>query len=323
MGATLRVSEGHLAIGALILFSGWLFVGLPLLTYPSERIVYRDSPQEAAQPSQEPAGSAQSPFFVQVMPAPKSARERAEEAEDREKKRSADLWLVRWTFALFAATVGLIFATGVLGWFGFRQSRDMKASIGAAQSAARAAEDQLALSRDALVTTERAFVFCERVDARWTARKETEEISGWTFVIIWKNSGKTPTKRARSNSNSWIAIDAGDLPGDFDFPDYDRESPNIMIGPNAVMHSGHFAIPIDTLQKLHANRGHAYLWGWCDYDDTFAGTQRHRAEFCFEIVVTGNPIYKEGGFAYRMRGPFNGFDEDCYRKPKPYQEEQS
>lgn len=260
---------------------------------------------------------------MQVIPAPKSARERVEEAQDREEKRSAELSLVRWTFALFLATVGLILATGVLGWFGFQQSRDMKASIGAAQSAARAAENQLALSRDAMVTTERAFVFCERVDAHWTAKKETEEITEWTFTIVWKNSGKTPTKRGRSNANSWIAIGVGDLPGDFGFPDYDRVSANIMIGPNGDMHSGQFAIPIDTLQKLHAKRGHAYIWGWCDYDDIFAGTLRHRAEFCFEIVVTGNPIYKEGGFAYRMHGLFNGFDEDCYRKPKPYQVEQS
>jgi predicted LPLAT superfamily acyltransferase len=68
------------------------------------------------------------------MPSPKSAEERAQEAEEREEKKSADRWLVRWTAALFAATVGLILATGVLGYFGLQQSRDMKASISAAES---------------------------------------------------------------------------------------------------------------------------------------------------------------------------------------------
>ena len=55
--------------------------------------------------------------------------------------------------------------------------------------------------------------------------------------------------------------------------------------------------------------------------DNFPDTERHRAEFCFEVQVTGNPIYKEGGFAYRMLAPFNGFEGDCYRKPTPYRED--
>jgi hypothetical protein len=77
---------------------------------------------------------------VQVIPSLKSSTELAQEAEDRAEKRSADRGLVTWTAALFFATVGLILATCVLGYFAYRQLRDMKASIAAAQKAADAAD---------------------------------------------------------------------------------------------------------------------------------------------------------------------------------------
>src|SRR5438270_787184 len=89
-----------------------------------------DQPDQSAE--RRPDGSRAAPFVVEMVPAPKSAEERAQEAEDRDEKKAADRWLVRWTAMLFAATVGLILATGVLGYFGFHQARDMKASIAAA-----------------------------------------------------------------------------------------------------------------------------------------------------------------------------------------------
>lgn len=131
-----KISDDTIAIVLAILFFAWLFVGLPWLIYPSEHIEYREATHTTPQTSKtEPKGTAQSPFFVQMIPSPKSAEERTEEAEEREEKKNADRWLVRWTAALFAATVGLIMATGVLGYFGLQQSRDMKASITAAEAA--------------------------------------------------------------------------------------------------------------------------------------------------------------------------------------------
>jgi hypothetical protein len=85
------LTEGRFAIGSLFLFAAWLFIGLPLVIYPSERIEY--------------------------------------------------WWLVHWTFALFAATVGLILATAALGYFAYRRSRDKKASISATEQSAEAAAE--------------------------------------------------------------------------------------------------------------------------------------------------------------------------------------
>jgi hypothetical protein len=231
----------------------------------------------------------------------------------------ATVFVAIFTAVLAIATIRLWNSTAALAKFAEEQAGDMKASIAVARDSAQAAREQVALSRGALITTERAFVYCERINAHWTAHKETEEIIEWTFVPVWKNSGKTPTRRARSQINSWVGIEAGDLPADFNFPNYEDDNRwHTMIGPGATMHAVHIHLPIETLKKIRAGIAHVYIWGWFDYDDVFDQTPRHRAEFCLEIEVTGNPIYKEGGFAYRVQGPFNGFDEDCYRRPQPY-----
>lgn len=59
----------------------------------------------------------------------------------------------------------------------------------------------------------------------------------------------------------------------------------------------------------------------CDYECTgrYEETEGVIRKVSRQIQVTGNPTYKEGGFAFRAHGPFNGFDDECYRKPKPYE----
>lgn len=179
---------------------------------------------------------------------------------------------------------------------------------------------QVTAVRNAMVSTERAFVFCERIHSHWMAKKETEEITEWVFTPIWRNSGNTPTKAAVSTVNTWVGVNAGNLPAGFDFPDYSEKLGRTMIGPGAEMHGTSLPIPIATLQKMRAGEAHAYIWGWFDYNDVFEKTPRHRSEFCMEIEVSGNPIYKEGGFKYRVHGSFNGVEDDCYRRPKKYKE---
>ena len=156
------MTEGRVAIGALILLAAWLLIGLPWLLSPSERIEYRDVFQAAAQNTEAlPKGSRNSPFFVEVIPTPKSAKEQAEETEDREEKRSSDRWLVRWTFALFAATIGLILATLGLGYFAYRQSRDMRESIDVASRSANEASRSANIAERALTELERPWIFVQ------------------------------------------------------------------------------------------------------------------------------------------------------------------
>jgi hypothetical protein len=139
-----KITEGQYALGGLTVLAIWLFGVLPFLNSPRE--IYIQKPEAIEQPAKqsatEPKGTPEAPFFVEVIPAPKSAKEHDQEAEDREEKKSADQWLVRWTAALFFATSGLILATGGLGYFAFRQMRDMKESIAAAKKSADAARTQ-------------------------------------------------------------------------------------------------------------------------------------------------------------------------------------
>jgi hypothetical protein len=137
-----KITEGTFALGALSAVAMWLVVVLPVYYGPPQSSQQmHEATHEAGQAAYAKRdGSAAAPFVVQVIPTPKSAEERTQEAEDREEKKSADKWLVRWSAALFAATIGLIFATLVLGYFGLQQSRDMKHSIAAALEANRIAE---------------------------------------------------------------------------------------------------------------------------------------------------------------------------------------
>ncbi|BAM89479.1 hypothetical protein S58_34860 [Bradyrhizobium oligotrophicum S58] len=157
------MTEGRIAIGALILFAGWLLIGLPWLVNPAERVQFWElKPTSQARSETPPRGTAESPFFVQVTPAPKSADEQNQEAADREEKRSSDVWLVRWTGLLFAATVGLIAATCVLGWYAYRQSKDTQESIALSRDSARAANQSAMAAEKAIIASNRAWI---RIDA--------------------------------------------------------------------------------------------------------------------------------------------------------------
>ena len=127
------------------------------------------SPPRRPEPSQQeqthPGGDQQSPApnqqaapqlppVINIMPAPKTEAEAAEEGRERAVKAELDRKLVdltgelaEFTRGLFIATVilagatiGLLIATAGLAYFAYRQSRDMKASIAVSGAAAKAAQ---------------------------------------------------------------------------------------------------------------------------------------------------------------------------------------
>jgi hypothetical protein len=239
------------------------------------------------------------------------------------EERTADYTeaLADYTKALAIVTAVLAVISLVQIFFLIRADRTARITADAARAAAteagRAADiaaEQVAITRSGVATTERAYVFCESITHVSTAKFGTEEVVKWVFFAVWKNSGKTPTRRGLSVVNKWHAVNKGDLPNRFDFPDY-ASPERIIIGPNATMHSSAFEFTVEELDQIRSGFAKCYIWGWIDYNDVFEGTERHRSEFCFEIVVTGNPIYRAGGFLYPRRGPFNGFDDECMRKP--------
>jgi hypothetical protein len=122
-----RISEGQYALGALTIFAVWVFFVLPFLYGPPPRLAETRSPPQAhseqtdSKPGTEPRGSADAPFFVQVVPAPKTAEERAQEAQDRQEKSSTDWWLMVFTGAVALFTLMLVGATALLYRAGERQ----------------------------------------------------------------------------------------------------------------------------------------------------------------------------------------------------------
>jgi hypothetical protein len=165
------------------------------------------------------------------------------------------------TYTFFLALVALAQA-GLFVWqliYMRRGIDDAGISAVAAKKAADAAVQQVAITRTGTATTERAYVFCEHIDAIWTSKYGAEEVIKWSFTYVWRNSGKTPTQYAIGNVNKLYDPNAGDLPFDFAYPDYGKKE-RISIGPNAIMHSMAFDVtPEDLQSKIERQR--------CTYGD--------------------------------------------------------
>src|SRR4029079_3983421 len=113
-------------------------------------------------------------------------------------------------------------------------------------------------------------------------------VQEWTFYPVWKNGSATPPRRVFMAS-SW-SLFTPDIPENFDFP-YLGETPvqRAMVGPYATTWGAESVIPTAKLLEVKKGGCKIYLWGWVEYGDVFAGTDRHRTEYCMEVRVIGNP----------------------------------
>ncbi|WLB64659.1 hypothetical protein QIH96_05285 [Bradyrhizobium japonicum] len=281
-----KCSEGKVFGAGIFVLALWLFVGLPL--YYGAGNAHSQSHQVAEQTANsstaKPDGSEAAPLFVQIKPTPKTAAERVQEDEEREEKRSGDRWLVRWTAALFIATVGLIFATLVLGYFGYLQSRDMKHSIGVAQKSA-----------DAAMLSAQAAVAIQLPIIRITPEKLSHgdgHTGGQTFeecsvdAVLLSNLG--PTKAFPVEILHGWAI-GNELPPEPNYRFIDAFNANFILEPDPKTTPRKrltLAMPLEPGQWPEILKGN-YLWFYCSlhYDD-FMGT-RHSHGFCWRWANVG------------------------------------
>jgi hypothetical protein len=311
-------AEGMIVLRGLPALAIWILASLPAVYAQEPSAGGPDSSQEThanqptQQPGAEPRGTADAPMFVQVIPAPKSAQERDHEAEDREEKREADRWLVRWTAALFFATFGLIVATGVLGYFAYRQLRDMKASIAVAGDAAEAAKKSAKIAEDALISTERAFVFLEDFDPNWSVQPRGSALQFGFFNIKprWRNNGTTPTRNMAIAVN-WTHRE-GDLPAHIPGT-YAEEPVRMFLGPQATEWSEAIRIPGNIATDALYERTHIFIWGRVDYEDVFNGTAPHFTEWCYRLRFV-NPAGGNIQTQFVAFGSYNRSDEDSREK---------
>lgn len=288
---TVKISEGTIAIGALICFSAWLFIGLPILNTPSERIQYYEAthkPPDHSTP--EPKGTSQAPFFVEVVPASKSAEERTQEAEEREEKRLLDRRLANWTVVLGAATIGLILATALLGFFAWRQAGDTKEALHIAGTQSAVAKLTFAAS----VTIDRpAAVRLMTTDG---------EPAGARFWVTFENAGNSATQSMIQQISAYAGP-----PDLFVFANVTGAAADpqpLVIGPHRTIDSGW--VEMSEFLSGAKERGEVgiFVCGWAEYNDVFPDTPRHRVEYCFEVQWQDRA---DGAREYRFElyGPHN------------------
>ena len=174
----------------------------------------------------------------------------------------------------------------------------------------RVAARQVRLSRQALIYTDRAFVYPFQVI--WAAVKDvkTDKVQLWRLSIQWKNSGNTPTRHLRMWTN--LSAKTEPIPDDFSFPDLGTGDIPTFIAPHNTVDSVPLDLSLDDLELLIANNRHIYAWGWVEYDDVFERTPRHRTEFCYKFTAGGNPRDPNRmTFNWTTHNKYNGADEEC------------
>jgi hypothetical protein len=161
------------------------------------------------------------------------------------------------------------------------------AAMGASR-AARAARDQARMSRESLVSSERAFVFVQNFHAEpvHEPNEDGNKLLGWNIFVEWKNSGKTATRNCVQRG--YYKEFNRPISGDFDFPNLEvSEYQWTLIGPNASLQSKKYFIAVDKVSRIRAGELHAYVWGWIEYNDVFQNTPRHRTEYGYKIIAAG------------------------------------
>jgi hypothetical protein len=186
--------------------------------------------------------------------------------------------------------------------------------IASAGRASEAALRSVAISESALKDIERAFIYCSN-QALVQPEPFSSESANYIVNIQWTNSGKTSTVECFQRV-SWQTADTL-LDESFTFPDLGGSAPGrTFIAPNGCINGGPLLIPHAYIAAAMEGRCYLYIWGWCEYDDIFPGTPRHRSEFCFRIApvqsMSDGPDGKHRAVAaFMYHNKHNGADEDC------------
>jgi hypothetical protein len=59
--------------------------------------------------------------------------------------------------------------------------------------------------RNALFTSNRAFVFVRNIDKQFMVDQSTQTITKWRFIACWENGGNTPTKNMTNRINYLVS----------------------------------------------------------------------------------------------------------------------
>jgi hypothetical protein len=297
-----KLSEGQIALGGLAAIFVWAFVILPFLYGPPPRFAETSRPPQphSEQPTQnagtEPKGTKSAPLFVQIIPTPKTAEERAQETEERQEKTSTDWWLTSFTGAVAFFTLALVGATGALWYAGERQIRvmgraarqqyeAMTESNGAARFAAEAAD----LSARALIAAERPHIFIKAIwpsirDGAKAPLRDGQIANVVMLKCALQNYGRTPAIVQDLAAQLRLSRDkpAGTLSTIPELPiilarDADHQF-DIPWGDGTVVFND------DTIRALEGGQKHIWLHFSFVYMDVFG--RRHETPGCWKYNFT-------------------------------------
>jgi hypothetical protein len=211
-----------------------------------------------------------------------------------------------FTVVLAISTIGLWLATNRLWKAGERQLDMIAQSITAAKTSAEAATDQVGLSRLALISVERAFVFLREIEIYPATDK-----SMISFLPRWENSGQTPARNLQNMANWYYFVP--DMPDNFDFSDQCDKVPSwITIGPKATIFMSFLEIDRERIDGVIDGKGKLYIWGWAEYDDVFPESRPHRTEFCLQVIMKGVPGEDCGvSIRFQLHRNHNATDDEC------------
>jgi hypothetical protein len=242
-------------------------------------------------------GTSDAPLIVETRNVPKSDAEAAEEATEKQRKASADRWIIWLTAGLVSATIMQFFALGYQGYWVRRTVKSAERS---------------------LAQIERALLVGMRVETSGLVRNQ--RIIGHRITVLFTNTGRTPARRVTSNAN-FVGFEGEDIPAGFNYPDRTAAMPAYgILGPGVSL-----PIPIDVAVQdfvdIQNKRKIGLLYGWVEYSDIFERRARRRTEFCTRIEVVGDPHFysdRVGGpsmFGFAVYGPYNATDDECVHKP--------
>jgi hypothetical protein len=155
------------------------------------------------------------------------------------------------------------------------------AGLVGANAARRSARAALR-SADALIAAERAYVSVKEYRPV-ILNDAAGNMSGFQCVVVWENSGNSPTK----DMEHWVSWQkfSKQIDGRFDYPDLGKKLVSqSYLGPRTQMNNVALTISLAEILAIIKEEVFIYVWGWAEYSDVFPGTPGHRTEFCVRVV---------------------------------------
>lgn len=191
-----------------------------------------------------------------------------------------------------------------------RSLADTQEAAGAAKLSAEIANKTLRLSKETAERQLRAYVSIKELGKNAVSDNNTKTIIGWSFHIVWQNTGATPTRDMLTHTS--IRFEESGIPEGYRFPDMwiirkEQVYPPVTLSPNSTFAEDIGMFSIDQLREVINGKKTLYFYGWADYNDVFSDSERHRTEFCAQVLFPGDPSYvSDGNIGFYIYRKHNG-----------------